>query len=99
MSRIHVCYRQILLWIHPWQPPAFNNGLIPREGFLSLNDLPTVVCCRQVLRFFHAFLCRQVWRLFMATGLMTPYGVYVIVECRGYEVEGRGSQVEGRKIR
>ena len=27
---------------------AFNNDLIPREGFLSLNNLPTVVCCRQV---------------------------------------------------
>ena len=25
---------------------AFNNDLIPREGFLSLNNLPTVVCCR-----------------------------------------------------
>ena len=25
---------------------ACNNGLIPREGFLSLNNLPTVVCCR-----------------------------------------------------
>ena len=25
---------------------AFNNNLIPREGFLSLNNLPTVVCCR-----------------------------------------------------
>ena len=36
---------------------AFNNDLIPREGFLSLNNLPTVVCCRQVLR------------LFMSTGL------------------------------
>ena len=23
---------------------AFNNDLIPREGFLSLNNLPTVVC-------------------------------------------------------
>ena len=39
---------------------AFNNDLIPREGFLSLNNLPTVVkvvCCRQVLH------------LFMSTGL------------------------------
>ena len=36
---------------------AFNNNLIPREGFLLLNNLPTVVCCRQVLR------------LFMSTGL------------------------------
>ena len=36
---------------------AFNNDLIPREGFLSLKNLPTVVCCRQVLR------------LFMSTGL------------------------------
>ena len=30
---------------------AFNNDLIPREGFLSLNNLPTVVgvvCCRQI---------------------------------------------------
>ena len=25
---------------------AFNNDLIPREWFLSLNNLPTVVCCR-----------------------------------------------------
>ena len=25
---------------------AFNNDLIPREGFLSLNNLPTIVCCR-----------------------------------------------------
>ena len=25
---------------------AFNYDLIPREGFLSLNNLPTVVCCR-----------------------------------------------------
>ena len=25
---------------------AYNNDLIPREGFLSLNNLPTVVCCR-----------------------------------------------------
>ena len=25
---------------------ACNNGLIPREGFLSLKNLPTVVCCR-----------------------------------------------------
>ena len=38
---------------------AFNNDLISREGFLSLNNLPlpTVLCCRQVLR------------LFMSTGL------------------------------
>ena len=81
---------------------AFNNDLIPREGFLSLNNLPTVVCCRQVFkrfalfyvdicafpfvfdRFkfscfsmststglrFHVFLCRQVLRLFMSTGLI-----------------------------
>ena len=39
---------------------AFNNDLIPREGFLSLNNLPTVVCCRQVLRLL---------ALFMSTGL------------------------------
>ena len=25
---------------------AFNNDLIPREGFLSLNNLATDVCCR-----------------------------------------------------
>ena len=32
---------------------AFNNNLIPREGFLLLNNLPTVVqCCRRVLRLF-----------------------------------------------
>ena len=45
---------------------AFNNYHIPREGFLLLNNLPTVVCCRQVLRLFMstalyrfcAFLCR-----------------------------------------
>ena len=92
---------------------VFNNDLIfPRKGFLSLNNLPTVVkvvCCRQVLRClcrqvykgfalfyvdicafpfvflcfmlfyvdidrstglrFHAFLCRQVLRLFISTGL------------------------------
>ena len=30
---------------------VLNNDLIfPRKGFLSLNNLPTVVCCRQVLR-------------------------------------------------
>ena len=34
-----------------------NNDLIPREGFLSLNELLTVVCCQQALR------------LFMSTGL------------------------------
>ena len=35
---------------------VFNNDLIfPRKGFLSLNNLPTVVkvvCCRQILRLF-----------------------------------------------
>ena len=87
-----------------------NNDLIPREGFLSLNKLLTVVCFQQVLRLFmstslqrfcaflyvdicafafvflyfmlfyvdidrstgllfHAFLRRQVLRLFMWTGL------------------------------
>ena len=25
---------------------AFSNDLIPREGFLSLNNLRTVICCR-----------------------------------------------------
>ena len=25
---------------------AFDNYLVPREGLLSLNNLPTVVCCR-----------------------------------------------------
>ena len=34
---------------------AFNNDLIPREGFLSLNNLPTVVCCRQVYKRFALF--------------------------------------------
>ena len=37
---------------------SVNNDFTPREGFLSLNYLPTVVCCRHVLR-----------RLFMSTGL------------------------------
>ena len=43
---------------------AFNNNLIPREGFLSLNNLETVGCCRQVLR------------LFMSTGLYTPFALH-----------------------
>ena len=53
---------------------VFNNDLIPCEGFLSLNDLPTIVCCRQVLRLFvstglyrfWAFLCRHL-RFSMST--------------------------------
>ena len=36
---------------------AFNNDLILREGFLTLNNLSTVVCCPHILR------------LFMSTGL------------------------------
>ena len=68
----------------------FNNDLIPRQGFLSLNNLPTVVCCRQVLRLFMSTglrfcaLFMSIFALFpvyMSTGLCN-YGVmffYVVI--------------------
>ena len=39
---------------------AFNNNLIPREGFLSLNNLPTVF----VVNRFCVCLCQQAYKGF-----------------------------------